>query len=105
MEWKPGIVRVKDPDACLDYVFDWAALTNGRGRSDWLQVGETIVSAVVTVSTGLVKDSDEIKDANTSVAVWLSGGAAQTEYTVACRVTTSMGRRDERTINVYVSER
>ena len=38
---------VKDPDAVLDYKFDWAALTNGSGSSDWLQAGETLSSHTI----------------------------------------------------------
>ena len=34
----------KDPQAVLDYKFDWAALTNGSCASDWLDDGETISS-------------------------------------------------------------
>jgi hypothetical protein len=48
----------KDPDAVLDYKFDWAAETNGSGPSDWLASNETISSYVVTAAAGLTKDSD-----------------------------------------------
>ena len=36
-------VKRKDPDAKLDYPFDWRAKTNGHGDSDWLAPNETIV--------------------------------------------------------------
>ena len=96
---------LKDPQAVLDYKFDWKALTNGSGDSDWLDTGETISSATVTVETGLTKDSDSITDTNTSVTVWLSGGTANSVYTVACRITTSDSRTDERTIRIRVAHR
>ena len=106
MEWVAGLTIQKDADSVLDYKFDWAALTNGTGRTDWLASGETISTAVVTVGAGLTKDSDSITDTNTSVTVWLSGGTDQTEYTVACKITTDStpARTVERTIKVYVSE-
>jgi hypothetical protein len=96
---------VKDPDSVLDYKFDFAASTNGTGTGDWLASGETIASRTVTVDTGLTKDSDSITDSNTSVTVWLSGGAAGTEYNVACEVVTSASRTVERTMVIYVETR
>ncbi len=95
----------KDPDAVLDYKFDWKALTNGSGASDWLASGETISSATVTVGAGLTKDSDSITDTSTSVTVWLSGGTVDVSYSVACKIVTSAGRTDERTIQVDVRQR
>lgn len=100
-------VYVKDPDAVLDYVFDWAGVTNGsdNAKVDWLSSGETITTHTVTVSAGLTKDSDELINSNTSVRAWLSGGTAGIDYTVTCRVTTNQGRTDDRTITVSVLER
>lgn len=97
----------KDPNGVLDYKFDWKALTNGTpgGVRDWLASGETITQRTVTVLTGLTKDSDSLTNNNTSVTVWLSGGAVGTTYTVACRIVTSAGRTDERTIFVKVFQR
>lgn len=87
-------VYSKDSSAVLDYVFDW---------SPWLDAGEEIDTYVLAVATGLTKDSDSATD--TAVTVWLSGGTAGTRYTVACRITTSAGRTDERTFTVSVRER
>lgn len=97
----------KDPNAVLDYKFDWAPLTNGAdgGSSDWLASGETISTKTITVSTGLTEDSSAITDTNTSVTVWLSGGTAGTSYTVACKIATSDSRTDERTITINVRDR
>jgi hypothetical protein len=98
----------KDPDAVLDYKFDWAADTNGSVdpyATDWLKDGETISSRVVTVASGLTKDSDSLTDTNTSVTVWLSGGTDDTRYNVACKIVTSDSRTDERTITIYVKHR
>ena len=96
---------VKDPSAVLDYKFDWAALTNGTGTSDWLDSGETIATRTITAATGITVASSSITDANTSVTVWLSGGTAETDYTVACLITTSALRTDERTMVIHVRDR
>ena len=86
----------KDPDAVLDYAFDWTV-------KDWLQGGEVITSHVVTVGTGLVKDSDAESDG--VVTVWLSGGTAGESYIVACKIVTDLGRTDERSIEINCNER
>jgi len=95
----------KDPDEVLDYVFDWKALTNGNGTSDYLQSAETISSETVTVESGLTLDSESITDTNTTVTAWLSGGTAGTRYSVACEIVTNLGRTAERTIYVHVIDR
>jgi len=86
---------VKDPDATLDYAFDWS--------THWLQDGETIDSYTVTIASGLTKDSDS--ESSGTVTVWLSGGTAGETYEVACKIVTSHGRTDERTIEIIVRER
>lgn len=86
----------KDPAAVLDYKFDW---------SSWLASGETISTRTVTPATGITVDSSSITDTNTSVTVWLSGGTAGTEYTVACKIVTSAARTDERTLTIQVEDR
>ena len=85
----------KDPDAVLDYAFDWA--------TNWLATGETISSETVTASTGLTVVSTT-ENAGT-VTTWLSGGTASTAYTVTCQIVTSAGRTDDRSIIVVVQER
>ena len=84
---------VKDPEAVLDYEFDWSA---------WLANGETISSHTATV-TGATKDSSS--NSTTAVVVWVSGGTVDTEATVACRIVTSASRTDERTITLRVRHR
>jgi len=95
----------KDPAAVLDYKFDWKASTNGNGASDWLAASEIISSKTVTVDAGLTKDSDALSDSNTSVTIWLSGGNNGTDYNVACKIVTSLGRTDERTITIQCRDR
>ena len=87
-------IFLKDSDAVLDYVFDW---------SDWLESAETISSHVITVDTGLTKDSDS--ESSGLVTIWLSGGTAGTDYTVACKIVTSLSRTDERSVLIQCMER
>ena len=84
----------KDPDAVLDYALNWVS---------WLEDGEIISSHVVTVGSGITKDSDS--ESSGVVTIWLSGGTHGSDYLVACKVTTSMGRTDERSINIRCRER
>ena len=85
---------LKDPSAVLDYLFDW---------SGWLASGETIDTHTITVDTGLTKDSST--ESGGKVTVWLSGGTAGINYKVACKITTSAGRTDERTLWIRVVDR
>lgn len=85
----------KDPDAILDYGFDW---------SDWLESGETITGSTWTVPTGISEGANSRND--TSVKVWLSGGTAGEAYVISCKITTSVSPRvDERSLTVMVEER
>lgn len=90
---------VKDPDAILDYAFDW----NNEDKGQWLQTGETISSHTVTVETGLTKDSDS--ETGGIVTVWLSGGALGESYLVGCKIITNLGRTDERSAKIIINER
>lgn len=100
-----GSVYYKDPSAVLDYRFDWRALTNGTGKSDWLASGETISTHTVTATTGLTVDSSSLTDTSSSVTAWLSGGTAGETYTVTCQIVTTAGRTDERSITIIVAQR
>ena len=85
---------LKDPSAVLDYVFDW---------TEWLATGETITDHTITADTGITVDSSTESDGK--VTVWLSGGTAGINYKVACLITTTAGRTDERTIWIKVTNR
>lgn len=95
-------VKLKDPNAVLDYKFDWGTAANDK---PWLASGETIASRTVTVASGITRDSDGITDSGKSVTVWLSGGVAGNDYTVTCRIVTSAARTDERTMTIRCRER
>lgn len=86
--------RKKDPDATLDWVWDW---------NEWLDEGETISTSTFFATVGLVitQSSNTTKTAT----VWLSGGTAGQVYQVTNRITTSSGRTDDRSITIRVEER
>lgn len=88
-------VFTKDPDAKLNYGFDWA--TEG-----WLG-SDTIASATWTVPTGLTKVSET--NTTTTATVVLSGGTVDTDYTVTCRITTAAGLIDDRSLLIQVRDR
>jgi len=83
----------KDPNAVLDYTWDW---------SDWLDA-DTISSSSTTVETGLTEDSES--HTTTTVTVWLSGGTPGEDYEVTNRIVTAGGRTEDRTIVILVRER
>ena len=85
---------LKDPSAILDWAFDW---------TDWLAAAETITDHTITADTGITVDSSTELDGK--IIVWLSGGTAGQNYKVACKITTSAGRTDERTIWIKVMNR
>lgn len=85
---------VKDPQAVLDYMYDF---------TQKLSAGDTITTHDVTVATGDVVKNTSSNTANT-VTVWLSGGTVNTTSTVRFRITTAQGRTDDRTVKVHVKE-
>ena len=89
-------IFIKDPDAVLDYAFDW---------SSWLDAGagEAISSHTIDADTGITVDSSA--EAAGVVTVWLSGGTHGTDYAVRCEIVTDDSRTDERTMIIKVQER
>lgn len=81
-----------------------AELPHGWDWSLWLNSGETITSSAWDVRTGLTVMSGEkaprIDGAIT--LVWLTGGTPRQTYRVTNRITTSAGRKDERSFVVSV---
>ena len=88
----------------LDFKFDFKPFSNGRdgAQTDYLQAGETIASYVLTVETGITKDSDAKADTDTTVLMWMSGGTLNDTYTITCLATTSEARVLERVINIKI---
>ena len=84
----------QDPDAVLDYTFNW---------SDWLDGSDELASHTIDAEDGITVDSSS--HTATAVTVWLSGGTVGEDYSVTCHITTNDGRADDRTMTLRVRER
>lgn len=99
---KGDYVIEKDPDATLDYAFDW---------TQWLALnpGDSIAGVEFIADPSLTVESQAF-DANTAT-VWLSGGVAPTgapnKLRVTCRITTtnSPPRIDDRSVFLRIVQR
>ena len=85
---------IKDPNAVLDYKWDW---------TDWLPAGDTISTADVTLASGDVAINSE-SNTTTTVTAWISGGTQATEAELTARVVTAQGRTDDRTITLVIQQ-
>lgn len=86
-----------DPQAVLDYSFDWSA---------WLAGQDTISASSWSVDgsdAALVIDSTDFTVLSTTV--WLSGGTVNRTYKVTNHITTVGGREDDRTLLIKVKQR
>jgi len=84
---------VKDPADRLDYQIDWSA---------WLDA-DAIAASAWTVPAGLTEYA--ASNTTTLATVWLTGGAAGSEYLVTNQITTAGGRIAQRSIRLVVRER
>lgn len=85
----------KDPDATLDYSFDWTA---------YLAAGSDLISSVTWVlSAGLLQVSTV--PSTTTPAIFVAGGVLDTTESITCRITTTGGRIDDRTIFLTILQR
>ena len=83
-----------DPDAVLDYAFNWTR---------WLADAETIDAHSVTVVNGEATIGSATREGGI-VTVFISD-AAEPLVRITCRITTSQGRTDDRTITLRVRNR
>ena len=84
----------KDPQAVLDYTFDWA---------DWLPSGDTISSVAWEVSPGVTIAS--VSNTTTTATIWLSGGTEGQKASVRCRITTAAGRVEDATEVLHLRQK
>jgi len=84
----------QDPNATLDYPFDWSTYL----------AGDTIQTSQFIVDSGIMVESDAILDPANTV-IWLSGVAKGKRYAVTNRIVTVGGREDDWTIYVLGKER
>ncbi len=79
----------KDPSEILDYQFDWAALNNDTGLTNWLAEGETILTHAIEATSGITVMESSLINNDTCVLVWIGGGTPNTVYSVTCEITTA----------------
>jgi len=84
---------IKDPDASLDYSWDWTA---------WLATGDSIATYTLTLGGLTVGTSGNTGEIVTAI---LSGGTLGSTHAVKCRIVTANGLIDERTIYVQIRNR
>lgn len=88
-----------DPQARLDYRWDW---------SDWLD-GDTITAATVVATRDGTPDATVTVEAPshdaTTVTAWVSGGTVGTKVSLTAHITTAAGRQEDRTIPIYIRQR
>lgn len=85
----------KDPDAELDYPFNWG---------DWLaDVGDAMVS-VEFIAEGVTAAPIGIPE-NGVAGVMVSGGEVGQAASVTGRIVTAEGRKDDRTLHFKIVER
>ena len=100
----------KAPASVLDYMMDWAALTNVTGDEDWLASGDTINTSTWVAQNGITVGSGANgapapSKTNTTATVWLLGGMNDVDYLVTNRIVTAAGRTHERSVLVQVRTR
>lgn len=100
----------KAPVSVLDYVMDWAALTNGTGPEDWLATGDTINTSAWLAQNGItmgngINGAPVPSNTTTTATVWLLGGTLEADYLVTNRIVTVAGRTHERSLQVQVRTR
>ena len=83
----------KDPNAVLDYGFNW---------SGWLN-GDTISTHEIIAPEGITVDSSATD--GSSVTTWVSGGTAGSTYRLVCRINTAGGRKEDRSLHLIVTDR
>lgn len=85
---------IKDPQAVLDYFWDW---------SEWLKPNELIEEyEIIPPSTITVESHTQLEGI---VRTWLSGGTINQNAPVVCRISTNQNRIDERTIELIIRDR
>lgn len=81
------MTKFKDPNARLDYPYDWA---------DWLTEGDSVTAATWVVTgndDALVVEAEGV--GGTITTAWLVGGTLGELYKLTCHVTTANGREDD----------
>lgn len=85
----------KDPNAVLDYSFDWSAYLT--------PLTDTIASVTWVVTSGLTTSAPT--NTTTTATVFVSGGVVGETEKLTCRITTAGGRTDDRSVVLKIVDR
>lgn len=88
-------VYKKDPNAVLDYTFDWTAYL--------APIADTIQSVTWVLTSGITKTSQT--NTTTTATAFISGGTEGSTEILTCRIVTAGGRTDDRSINLKIVSR
>jgi hypothetical protein len=91
---------IKDPNAILDYSFDW---------TEWLAAASTPPDTIANAQFQLLGTSNativsQAFNAQKATA-FVSGGLVGENIGLRCRITTAAGRVDDRTVYLKIKER
>ena len=87
---------LKDPDAILDYTWDWSAYL--------ADISDEIASYEIIVEVGLTVVS-HTQPTPEKITAFISGGEAGSTYVATCRIVTEEGRTDDRSIYLKCVDR
>lgn len=94
----------KDPDALLDYTFDWTAYLTPL--VDTIATVTWVTNAGVTVTGGItVAPTPPVSHTTMTATAFISGGVVGTTETLTCRIVTASGRTDDRSISIKIINR
>lgn len=85
----------KDPNAVLDYTFDWGP---------YLTPLADTISTVTFILTGTLTKTSQANTSTTATA-FVSGGTVGNTETLTCRIVTTGGRTDDRSISLKIVDR
>ena len=85
----------KDPDAILDYSFDWTLYLT--------PLSDTIASVTFIGDVGLVLTNPS--HTTTTATTFVSGGVVGSNMNLTCRIVTTGGRTDDRSITLKILNR
>lgn len=86
----------KDPNAVLDYTFDF---------TDWLAVVGDTINSVTFPATVAVTVAGSAITAGKKVVAWVSGGTIGSPASLTARIVTVGGRTDDRTVYFKIKQR
>lgn len=90
---------IKDPDATLDYEFNWLPWLGTDQIS-----GTNSVWALTPVGSATIVDGSS-SNTTTTTRVFIQGGEVGEEYILTNTITTISSRVDERSIKIRIQER